>query len=85
MSRDNSNVVNSGAYLNPCEPKNASFLALQPFVNLVGVVTIDIRFCHEGKRWILRFPCADFILELAYGCVIPRLLTTELRTRDSFC
>ena len=37
-------------YFDTGKTKDTGLLALQPFVNLVGIVTVDVRLLHEGER-----------------------------------
>lgn len=42
-------VVGGAAYLDTREPKEARLLALEPLVDLVGVVAIHIRLLHQRE------------------------------------
>lgn len=60
-------------YFDTGKTKDTGLLALQPFVNLVGIVTVDVRLLHEGER--------DTVVAFAESSdftVITRLLSTEL-------
>ena len=60
-------------HLDPREPQNASLLALQPLVHLVGGITVDLRLGHEGE--------SHSMVEHAELCdplVVSGLLSTEL-------
>ena len=42
-------VASQDIHLDSREPKDARFLLLQPFVDLVGIVTVDIGLFHEWE------------------------------------
>lgn len=59
--------------LDASQTQDASFLVLEPFVNRVGVVAVDVGFPHERK--------GNAVVELTKrrdGGVVARFLTTKL-------
>lgn len=64
-------------YLDAGETKQTRFLVLQPLVNLVGVVTIDVRLLHKRERdTVVTFTeCGDL-------AIISRFLSTKLKKID---
>jgi hypothetical protein len=69
-------VVSQGTHLDSREPKHPRFLLLQPLVDLVGIVTIDIGLFHKWE--------CDAVVELAKlfdSLVVFWLLTSKLLRR----
>lgn len=69
-------VASQDTHLDSSKPKDPSFLLLQPLVDLVGIVTIDIGLLHEWE--------CDAVVERAKlldRLVVSWLLTSKLLRR----
>jgi len=62
-----------GAYLDVNNPRYAQSFAFQPFINLIGCITINVRFFHQGKG-----DPVITLAELCNSCVVFWFLPTKL-------
>ena len=65
-------------YLDTGKAQQARLLVLEPLVNLVRLVTVDLRFSHEGESYAM-----VELAELGNTLVVSWFLATELSDRGS--
>lgn len=64
-------------HLDTSQTQKPALLLLEPLINLVGVVSVDVRFLHQ-RECDAMVECAEF----ADGSVVPGFLSAELERED---
>ena len=70
--------VETRTHLDPRQAQDTCFLTFEPLVNLVRLVTVDLRFGHEGESYAM-----VELAELGNTLVVSWFLATELSDRGS--